>query len=526
MKKVMSRIRGLIIIVGLVLTVVACYSGNAENQDSKQESISEQHSSSVLEESEEVRTLRWGVYGNYDYSGLADGEFIEFKDRIRSNRLNEILKSRGLNFEVEIVFVAGAEYLDQLELAAKHEKGYDIITFDLCGTGAKDLEEHLLQLDQYMDDEQPLADVYKLYSEEVWQANKVDDHIYNVGELITVISPTYYYETLYGNENPETLIEVMTTGDEERIADTVASLDGMRMEYSMWVNDIRDDFLLSTQFHMIAPGVGFNLEGSGEFENVYETEYVAEKMAQQIQWAREGTVDLRSGIRGQQFGYWAYVDDLTEISQDVYEVDEEYTIYMGYVPVVDQSKIIPLMDQSYTSIFKNSDMIEESLELLNLLNTDQEACSSIYEEPERGVGENPTGEFVWLCNYYIATERKDGAKNQSERAAQILDSDTSPILGFCFDRTPVEKEVYELEKVLDRIEEQKREEIRLNKGTSKRVEALYDVLDDPKQYNELIVSEAEARMDRYCQALKEAGIDTVIEEANRQLAEWKANNTM
>ena len=142
------------------------------------------------------------------------------------------------------------------------------------------------------------------------------------------------------------------------------------------------------------------------------------------------------------------------------------------------------------------------------------------------MGENPTGEFVWLCNYYIATERKDGAKNQSERAAQILDSDTSPILGFCFDRTPVEKEVYELEKVLDRIEEQKREEIRLNKGTSKRVEALYDVLDDPKQYNELIVSEAEARMDRYCQALKEAGIDTVIEEANRQLAEWKANNTM
>ena len=51
-----------------------------------------------------------------------------------------------------------------------------------------------------------------------------------------------------------------------------------------------------------------------------------------------------------------------------------------------------------------------------------------------------------------------------------------------------------------------------------------EVRDDPKKYAELLEKYWQQNIEEYLQKLQDAGIDKVIDEANRQLEQWRVEN--
>ena len=92
----------------------------------------------------------------------------------------------------------------------------------------------------------------------------------------------------------------------------------------------------------------------------------------------------------------------------------------------------------------------------------------------------------------------------------------SPIIGFTFDRTPVEEEMRKLEEL--HCPE-------LN--TAYMLTVGHEIMEDEndsKLYKESFSRIWKEEIENYLQKLEEAGIDKVIDEANRQLTAWQAKN--
>ena len=477
--------------------------------ESKEQSLADADNKDVDTGADEddTNTIRWGVFGQYE---VADADKTELVDRLRNALVNAALKEKGYDLNLEVIFVE-METGDQLEAALAYEEPFDIITFNAAGIGSQDMQEHLLPLEEYMQEGGVLHEVYQLYSDQIWLANQVDGHNYNLGQLTGAASPVYWFSDANYESEPQWPADMILNGDEEEIA---AYLEEnaeffLLSEPYLWGKD--DEVFAGYQFHMVAPGVGLNIENGTQFENIWTSEYATERLEQEKQWIQEGVADSHNGSLDHNILVYRCVDTLN----NMYTTTTK-DFYLQYFPITSQTRMVPQMQQCYTSILKDSEKVEECLTLLSILNTDAELCESLYKESAASGGENSTGEFVYICNYYIATEEADGAKIQSDRVAALTEDQISPILGFVFDRTPVEAEVQALESI--------KAEQDLFASENEWVWELMEVRDDPKKYAELLEKYWQQNIDEYLQKLQDAGIDKVIDEANRQLEQWRVEN--
>ena len=524
MRKCKHMLLYVLFVILLFMVGCAIKEQNVEESQNIKEKVEE---SSTIEEGKkekEITTLRWGIIGEYNFVG----DDIEFIDKKRASKVNATLKEKGYNYKIELVYLGQHEVGNRLETAIQQDKPFDIITFEVAGTSAEDMETYLLPLEEYMTEGKQLHAVYQVYSEEVWQANQVDGHIYNIGELIGAISPTYKFTIMKAESEPEYPIEAIKNGNKEEIDQFFKENNGYYFLPNMYYFYSSDEIFANYQFHMIAPGVGLNVEGGTEFENIWESEYAKQMIESTLESVQEGTADINVGPKAES-GLMAerIVGNMSEVQSNSYAYSD-FVSYVTYVPCTEQSRMVPMLEQCYTSILKDSVHIEESLSLLAALNTDAELCKSMYEEPSRGYMENPTGKFVYLCNYYIGADVADGAQIQSDRVAALTEDQISPIIGFTFDRTPVEKELLALELIYEKVADI--DETKVVNGElvfikKSMVLELYEILQtESERYNDVLVERWQEKHEEYMQAAKEAGIDKVIEEANRQLTEWRSQN--
>ncbi len=508
--KVIIRILGSVI---LTLYLMGCSAQNTESQHSESTTSSvknNEEESGLVQDEEEVTTIRWGVIGQYN---CADPDKKEFVDRKRNSAINAALKEKGLAFEVKVVFI-DQEVGDQLETAISYSEPFDIVTFEAAGIGADDMQENLLPLEDYMVEDGILYEVYQIYSEQIWQANQIDGHNYSLGQLIGAVSPVYCFEndaSLISELNVDA--ELLIQGTEEEIEKYIKENNGSIMAPAPYYDGSDDEVFAEYQFFMIAPGVGININNGTQFENIWKSEYMAEYLEQELQRIRNGVNYSYVGMKDADWYAYRYVDQLN----GSYMIESKFVKdgYIMHYPDLSKTHMVPLMEQCYTSILKDSEHVEECLTLMAELNTDKELFETLYVEPGRGQGENPTGEFAYICNYYIATEEPNGAQIQNERVAALTETQISPVLGFAFDRTPVEKEVQALEIAHQREKEER---------GSRWFDPLTEVRNDAEQYPIVFEQVWTEMFNEYLQKLQDAGIDKVIEEANRQLEQWRAEN--
>lgn len=148
--------------------------------------------------------------------------------------------------------------------------------------------------------------------------------------------------------------------------------------------------------------------------------------------------------------------------------------------------------------------VNQNPELYNLLNFGIEGKHWVWKDKANkviGLPEGQTMETVgWLPNTYwqfgdrrplYLTDPTDiGVFDRIDKA--LAEADISPVMGFTFDRKPVENEIAQVNTIAKEYE-------RLNRG---------------------MVDDIDATLTEYKAKLKEAGIDKIIAEMQRQIDEW------
>ena len=518
----------MILLLGVILSTLGC-GVDSETETAKEESSFKVEESSVQEmteqeetvdsEQEELQLIRWGIIGQYDDNN--EGEQNNYVDLTRSQNLNEILKAKGFDFEVEIVYVDDSYTGDHLQTALKQEENFDIISYNPRGIGVADMEEYFVALEEYMGEGEIMNDLYQVYSEKIWKANQINGHNYNAGQLVSAIAPVYSVITKNQETEPEHPDEIFTTDNTQEITLYTVEKEGIIILSEPYFEGSYASLFVEGQFHIIAPGVGLDVDEASEFENVWESDYVEERLEEEKNWIQDGVASSGAGgsiLMGKPLRINRLTNTMNEAKVFVYEQTDGQYMYTHYYPVLEQTCMMPMSDQYHTSVMKGSEQIENCVLILNALNTDAEICTSIYEDPaQTGGAKISTGNFVYLCNYYIATDDySNAAQLQNERVEVLEEDQISPILGFTFDRTLVEEEMKKLEETLY---------MELNfEYVMKVTQKITEVEDDPEQYKEVLSQVWAEEFEAYKQKLKDAGIDKVIEEANRQLAEWRAAN--
>lgn len=465
--------------------------------------------SNLSVQEQEATTLRWAVMGREQDRLVASR---------RAGKVNQLLQEKGYPVQIELIYIGNSKLGNQLQILEEQQEKFDIVTFQMmsCG-GAQEMAEYLLPLETYMTEGQPLHEVYQLFSEELWKTDQIEGHNYNMGKLLHIVSPTYSIVASEQTEAPEYPEEIFLAGDDEAIWQLMQESEIWGMLPEMYIGDWSDGLYMSHAFHMIAPGVGLEMEDGESFENVWESEYARQKEIAELAHLDEENYGsmMGSNVLGIKKTIRYSVSDrmtFTYTESDVGE-KEERLLYWFICPAADKMRLLPTPEQQYTSILKDSEHIEDCLTLLADLNTDQELCEAFCEKSQETPYEQlPV--FTALCN--APGEKGEGrtAQQQNECLASLSQKQRSPILGFTFDRRPVEEQVKKLEEL------EKTRHMDLVKESTQKLNA---VIDDEEQLRAVTKEIWQTELANYRQKLKEAGIDEVIAEANRQLEAWNAS---
>lgn len=468
-----------------------------------------EESSAAEQEKDAVTTLRWAVMGREEKSLVASR---------RAGKVNQLLQEKGYPLQIELIYIGNSKWGNPLQILKEQETKFDIVTFQMmrCG-GAQQMEEELLALEEYMAEGKALEEVYQLFSKEIWEADQIEGHQYNLGRLLHVLSPTYSVAAKKQEEAPAYPEEIFLAGDEEEIGTFMRESDIQGIVSEPYIGDWPDGMYMQHAFHMIAPGVGLNMEGGDVFENVWESEYAKER--ERIELANLDEKNYVSIMGSNVFAIdkriqYSVSERLTYMYREVDNGrDTKDMVYWFVCPAADQMRLVPNLEQQYTSVLKNSEHPEESVELLAALNMDPELTIAFCEESE----ETPYDTlpiFTALCNAPGEEGEERTAQKQNECFEELQDNQKSPILGFTFDRRPVEEEVQKLEEL---------QQSRHMELVMEVTESLEAVVEDEEQLKAATREMWVEKMEDYKQQFKEAGIDRVIEEANRQLAAWRSS---
>lgn len=269
----------------------------------------------------------------------------------------------------------------------------------------------------------------------------------------------------------------------------------------------------------LSDGVGLvDPENSSVVSNLYATETYKKSVELCYEWAKEGLIsksDIASGAEqvraGQSGGYAMPYKPGVDI-QEKTNCDTEMVLW-----IPDQSEALATTNNTYSwSVNANCEYPERAVELLNYLYTSEECMNLlswgiedkdyVFTDKENGIINYPEGVDSSTVNYSLWS--KFGVPNtylqyllegsDPDQWTQMHEFNTggktSKAFGFAFDATPVTSEVSAVKNTIDEY------------GT-----ALGSGLMDPAE-----------KYDEFLEKLDSAGINAIIEEAQRQLDEWLA----
>lgn len=259
-------------------------------------------------------------------------------------------------------------------------------------------------------------------------------------------------------------------------------------------------------------------ENSSVVSNTYATETYKKSIELSYEWAKEGLIaksDISSGAEQVRAGLSGGYAMPYKPGVDIQEKTNCDTEMVLWIPEL--SEALATTNNNYSwSVNANCKYPERAVELLNFLYTSEECMNLlswgiegkdyVFTDKENGIINYPEGVDSSTVNYslwskfgvqntYLQYLLEGSDPDQWEQMHEFnTGGKTSVAFGFAFDSTPVTSEVSAVQNVIDEY------------GT-----ALGSGLMDPAE-----------KYEEFLQKLDEAGINTIIEEAQRQLDEWLA----
>ena len=247
------------------------------------------------------------------------------------------------------------------------------------------------------------------------------------------------------------------------------------------------------EVEMIAPGVGIDLE-TGEVLKIYEMPGIQERIQMIQQWYEEGWISkaysdspIQSFSRISRTGVQAM--------DSFFDASEKYYIYSIENPTY---YAMDLEASSFCGILKNSVHQELAVDFLNLTEGDEE-LRLLLGRDTRWLGLTPNVYYTWseestILKCYLDQELVSDSEMVSESYSDVQ---IPALCGFVFDSTSVQSQIEEIRKIINRSND-----VRLDFG-------MYD--------------DWQEDLDTLWSQLDEAGIDDIVEEAERQIAEYQAS---
>ena len=271
---------------------------------------------------------------------------------------------------------------------------------------------------------------------------------------------------------------------------------------------------------ILTPGVGLlDPENSSVVSNLYATDEYKRSVELCYEWAQEGLIaksDISSGaeqVRAGQSGGYAMPYKPGVTIQETTNCDTEMVIWK-----TDDSEALARTNNDYAwSVNANCAYPERAVQLLNYLYTSEECMNLlswgiegkdyVFVDEENGIINYPdgvdsstVGYSLWskfgVPNTYLQYLLEGSDPDQWDQMKAFNDgAKRSVALGFAFDATPVTSEVSAVQNVIAEYNT-----------------ALGAGLMDPS-----------VKYEEFLEKLEEAGINTIIEEAQSQLDAWLEN---
>ena len=534
MKRTVLTVLALALVI-LCLMPAGCKKGTEDKSESPVDvpSVSGTNVESNLYEDNQYESNPDGLVWVVDSAGFAG--YIQ-------EDINRILKEKGRSYTVKIIAIdqwgmdpSEIDYMAVLRNMMENSVQVDIAYipgfegqdnyYDLVRNGMVE------SLDTYIQSEAGRQLKYAIEPIR-WEMLKVNGHIFGVSNSFLNTSIGYVYnKNLLEKHNidPRTL-KADIFQNEEAIRKI---FEGDRAPVALWAINEK---LLGYAFLSDSPLIGYSFDDrEGKAVSVFEQPDVRDLLGQMKRFKDKGYIISLNiegfDIVGRENGYSAlmYYSSLPALS----EVTISEFLDRGGNPIITDTLFVPQgadrVNAFYTPtgvsavIPSWSQKKEDALDFLTLLFADPDVANLVsYGVENRDYTLDDKGRVVdrlkgtgyelfavqgeWYTNSVITYPRDDQPDNKKELVEKALHEATLPALaGFHFDSTPVQAELDALNALFYMSEEY---------GPQRYTAEVAALLSGK-------VDDVDFALSAFREKLKAAGIDRVVEEANRQIAIWK-----
>lgn len=261
--------------------------------------------------------------------------------------------------------------------------------------------------------------------------------------------------------------------------------------------------------------VGYHPEGM--FVNAFETEELKNYLIQMKSFQDQNLMNADLKNIGEFFAMES-VTDTDQIYETVYKFskpgeEKEHKIDMVVIPDKKRMCLLPYGGDSSTGIAAWSKYPEEAFDFLTLLYTDAEIANLIQYGVE--------GVDYSVESGYAVYNQDNGLRNYGENF-------TNPLLTYPKEGMPQDKR-----SMVERCYEENETHLPLGfrfdtQPVQEEINAVTEIFGSPVMHTDEVyrmfcgsVDDLDAAMESFNQKLKTAGVNRIVEEANRQLAEWR-----
>ncbi|MBD5550793.1 MAG: extracellular solute-binding protein [Lachnospiraceae bacterium] len=485
-----------------VITISGC-------KDVGKNDVAETDPASVLSEAEK-ETVIWKIYFS---------DYIE----VWQEPLNQLLATKGVPYQVKIeaYHTIGDEPLenaaDVLEKMKQDDDRADVIAVPASSYTTMADRELLLPLDDFLKSEQGMEIVKVLPTQDLARC-RYNGVTYGVSAHLRTVGGIAYDKALLKKYDIDVSDLSSDIFENEAVLQKIKEGEGDKVIPYAY----NDSILYSLGMWKVDPIECLAFTQTGQAVNIFETEELREKLFKIKDFKDKGLLGFASESEYGSFfatGKTVHREDTFESSFSyVDSAGQEITAEYIVVPDMKCPQIAPFWGDAQTAVASWSQNRENALDFLTRLYTDPDIANLILygnEGREYIIEDNVAtrlpSNLLWVfgehyTNALIAYSQNDTAVDKMDFQARYYEQCESFIPdGFRFDPTSVAEEV----DATNAVYYENLEERRL----SSEVSNLF----------RLETEDIDASLSEINAELKEAGIDKIIEEFNRQLTEWRAN---
>ncbi len=441
-------------------------------------------------------------------------------EKIFEDAANEILSSKGMDFVVDYITVGKAtDYCKALTDYIKRGKNVDLFySGNTTDRGYPDgiTNSHMqayqngfiLPFEDYIDTEEGKI-IFNLFSDTYWNSLRINGKINGILAIGNGISTTGGIFVKHGLMNDK-IAKTDTEYNMEQFIDLLSDLKGIGNKYPLSLSDDLASRIEFLGYTFLDAAIAVD-EERGAF-NVFEDPVFLDSIHQAAQLVKEGYInpDITA----------PYEEKPVQVLGSIFD---GITTISGYDLYRTTSPIVPSMSTALC-ISSTSKYPDKAVELIALALKDLKLADALvygkegvdFERTEDGrVVETATHSFNFLLPwytglYYFCSPAFDDPSDKKQIYMDYISKAvTSSLTGFTFDTRGWEDKIYNINTIIKNA-------------------LVSHIITKDSEYDQstgLLIgldSNWESTINRIVMELKNKGIDDLVQEVNRQLAEWKS----